>query len=893
MRIRQLQIILTILLASHGVEAQEIYWQQKVDHRITVALEEKGHMLDGYQEIHYHNNSPDTLRYIWFHLWPNAYRNDRTAFSEQLLQQNRTDFYFSEERTRGYINRLDFKVNGITSKLEDHPQHQDIARLVLPEALVPGGAITITTPFQVKLPYLFSRSGHRKKFYSVTQWYPKPAVYDRDGWHPMPYLDNGEFYNEFGDYDIRISVPDGYKVAATGRELSTEQPHTYHYQQDNITDFAWFASREFITVSDTVRLNSGKTVRLTSYYRQPNAGTWEKSLDYLKRVIRKRSEWIGEYPYDHMKLVDGYQAPGIGGMEYPTITVINNEQDAKALDLVIAHETGHNWFQGSIASHERRDAWLDEGLNSYYDNRYQELYYGKRKDTERSLIRLLESLERNQPVTTAADSFRSGQYGLMAYSKTAWWLEELEQKTGRRKVDSLMHAYYSRYGSRHVNAAGFRDLLQEVMGLPATVFHPLDTRATLDTGKKTWKPAFLFHFKEPLKYRYLFASPAVGYNHYDALMPGLMLHNYQAALPRFRFFMAGMYGTRSSAFTGISNLNYNWYPQGKIGYIMAGLDLSRFSVFRYENAGPPITLQYNKISPYLRLQLAEKSSLSKKQSYLQLKSFFFREDALAFNTIIDGPDTSYTAGKKTGSRNLQQLKLYHANHRVLYPYELSLVGDVGKDFTRIGFTSEYYFNYREGGLQTRLFGGKFIYHGAPRADLTFSTDRYHLNLTGANGYEDYTYSGYFPGRNEYEGWMSQQIMLRDGGFKMRSDLYSNKIGKTDNWLVAVNLSSDIPRRFNPLTLLPVKIPLKVFADIGTFAEAWENDSKEGRVYYDAGLQLSLFSGILNIYAPLFMSKPFRTYRESVLGEKKFLKSLSFSFDIQKVSAAKIFAKAGL
>lgn len=136
---------------------QDSYWQQQVDHIIDVTLDDNDHSLQGFERIEYLNNSPDTLEFIWFHLWPNAYKNDRTAFSQQLLINNRIDFYFSNKDQRGYINRLDFKVNGSTAKLEDHPQHIDIIKVILPTPLPPHQRVTITTPFNIKLPYNFSR----------------------------------------------------------------------------------------------------------------------------------------------------------------------------------------------------------------------------------------------------------------------------------------------------------------------------------------------------------------------------------------------------------------------------------------------------------------------------------------------------------------------------------------------------------------------------------------------------------------------------------------------------------------------------------------------------------------------------------------------------------------
>ncbi|MFN8245872.1 MAG: hypothetical protein U0T56_05785 [Ferruginibacter sp.] len=161
-------------------------------------------------------------------------------------------------------------------------------------------------------------------------------------------------------------------------------------------------------------------------------------------------------------------------------------------------------------------------------------------------------------------------------------------------------------------------------------------------------------------------------------------------------------------------------------------------------------------------------------------------------------------------------------------------------------------------------------------------------MTGPNGYEDYQYANYFIGRNEYEGLANQQIMVRDGAFKVRSDLLSQKIGKTDDWLAALNLCTTIPKQINPLSVLPVKIPLKLFADIGTYAEAWKNNAATGRFLYDAGFQLSLLNDLVNIYVPVLYSKVYKDYFKSTITEKRFLKNISFSIDIQNVSSRKLF-----
>ncbi|RYD83494.1 MAG: hypothetical protein EOP53_00710 [Sphingobacteriales bacterium] len=164
-------------------------------------------------------------------------------------------------------------------------------------------------------------------------------------------------------------------------------------------------------------------------------------------------------------------------------------------------------------------------------------------------------------------------------------------------------------------------------------------------------------------------------------------------------------------------------------------------------------------------------------------------------------------------------------------------------------------------------------------------------MTGPKGYEDYNYSNYFYGRNEFEGVATQQIMIRDGAFKVRTDLLSNKIGKTDDWLTALNFTTTIPEKINPLSLLPFKIPIKLFADVGSYSEAWKNNSGTPKILYDAGLQLSILKNTINIYVPLVYSKVYNDYFKSTITEKRFLKNISFSIDVQNISLRKLIPQS--
>ncbi len=190
-------------------------------------------------------------------------------------------------------------------------------------------------------------------------------------------------------------------------------------------------------------------------------------------------------------------------------------------------------------------------------------------------------------------------------------------------------------------------------------------------------------------------------------------------------------------------------------------------------------------------------------------------------------------------------------------------------------------------MDVRLFAGKFIYLGDKTFSKQSATGRYHLNMTGANGYEDYTYSNYFVGRNEFEKSASQQIMIRDGGFKVRTGLLAAKVGKTGDWLAAINFKTTIPKNVNPLEALPIKIPIKLFFDIGTYAEAWQKDASTGKFIYDAGFQIFVLHDLVNIYIPVLYSKVYSDYFKSTITEKRFIKNISFSFDIQNFNLKKL------
>jgi len=938
--VKKLLLLNIVLFFVQFTYCQQTYWQQKNDFKISVTLNDVDNSITGFEQIDYYNNSPDTLNYIWIHLWPNAYKNDRTAFSDQLLENGRTDFYFSPENKKGYINKLNFKVDKINALTEDHPQHQDIIKLLLPQPLLPGKMIKIETPFHVKLPYNFSRGGHVEQSYQLTQWYPKPAVYDKDGWHEMPYLDQGEFYSEFGNFDVEITVPKNYIVAATGvlqnedeklwlkeksnsLSLKTDKKDlekdivpnsstsikTLKYLQNNVHDFAWFADKTFLVKQDTLVLYSGKVVNIFVFFLSSNQPLWVNSLSFIKKAIVSKSQWLGEYPYNVVSLVDN-ASPTSGGMEYPTITLLTAGSSEGTLESVINHEVGHNWFYGLLATNERQYPWMDEGMNSFYDQKFDETFATKinsgkinnnfisKKITrypENNLLQTFIKLKKDQPINTSSEKFSALNYNLIAYTKTTFWLKKMETELGIETFNNVMRAYYEKWKFKHPTPTDFQIVAEEVSGKSlGKLFDLLNKKGELETAqKKQIKLTDFFNLKETAKYHYISVAPALGYNYYDKFMIGAIVHNYNLPPSNFQFIVIPLFGTGTKKLNGIGRLEYFWLPSANGDKLTLSLSGAKFTGGSFtDSANIKNPLQFYKLTPSLKYLFANKNPRSQIKKFVQFKTFLINEAGVLFKRDILNNIDIITYPKQ--QRYVNQLQFSLENNRVLYPYNAVIQGDQGDGFVRLNLTGNYFFNYaHKGGLNVRLFAGKFIYKVDKSFTNQFRTDIYHLNMSGPKGYEDYNYSNYYIGRNEFDGFASQQIMNRDGFFKVRTDLLSSKIGKTDDWLGAINLTTSIPKNINPLELLPVKIPVKLFLDLGTYAEAWQKNNSTGRFLYDAGLQISLFKDVLNVYLPLVYSKVYGDYFKSTITEKRFVKNISFSIDIQQLSLNKLFSQPSL
>ena len=494
--------------------ASQEYFQQEVNYKIQVSLNDKKHELNAFEIVEYINNSPDTLKYLYFHLWPNAYSNNNTGLANQLFSWKGKEKLFNDVTLKGFIDSLNFKVNDQQVPWNLLSGQPDICQISLIDILKPGDTIKITTPFHVKIPKgVTSRLGHIGESYQISQWYPKPAVYDKSGWHQMPYLDQGEFYSEFGSFDVSITLPTNYIVGATGdlqnvseMEMldklaadtswkstldyarddfppSSEQMKTLQYTGKQIHDFAWFADKRFHVLKGRLNLPySGREVTTWVMFTNLQSGLWKDALQYVNSAIGQFSKWIGDYPYNTFTAIQSALTAG-DGMEYPGITVIGIAEDAYDLDEVIAHEACHSWFYSALGSDERRYPFMDEGITSAYEMRYMnerypgkklwEVYFKNRKlakffhidnlPVQRMselewLVQARSNLE--QPINLPAPDYSVLNYTDIIYYKAAQGFNYLRAYLGDSVFDSIMHDYYSGWISKHPRPDDLRNIFE-------------------------------------------------------------------------------------------------------------------------------------------------------------------------------------------------------------------------------------------------------------------------------------------------------------------------------------------------------------------------------------------------------------------------------------------------
>lgn len=501
------------------------YWQQRVHYTIVATLDERAQKVSARATLRYVNNSPDTLREMYLHQYLNAFR-PASLWSRVDEKEGRDRFQRLEDPHHGYERfTAPILANGAAAALS-YPGAPDstIAHLRLPAPLPPGDSLTLTLAWDARASALPRRQGRRGRHWDLAQWYPRVVVYDRGGWQPNPLQPAGEFYGEFGDFDVTLVVANDQVVAATGvpvsgdpgwrrvirggsvrtaaeaygeiRAVPVEVPPNHRavrFVARDVHHFAWTASPDYryeggvmIRRAPPARFRTWDTVSLHVLYRPGDDTTWGGG-----RVLQRSAaamQWLeglyGPYAYPQMTVLHRIEG---GGTEFPMMQM-NGSPSAG----LILHEGGHVWTHGILGNNEWRSGWLDEGLTAYQTAWAQALTpqervarnitagaadnaRGYRRRADRMLLPRFEVVNLNQarmdllgrsePIGTTAHEFRDfGTYNSMIYDRAEVMYSQLRDVLGDSVFVSFLRDYYARWALRHVDERAMRASAERVSG---------------------------------------------------------------------------------------------------------------------------------------------------------------------------------------------------------------------------------------------------------------------------------------------------------------------------------------------------------------------------------------------------------------------------------------------
>lgn len=477
-------------------------WQQKISYHMDIDMHAEQYQYDGQQKITYTNNSPDTLERVFFHLYFNAFQpgsmmdiRSRTIQDPDARVSNR--IYNLKEHETGYQKIKQLTQNG---KKVDYEVVGTVLEVDLAEPIMPDAKSTFKMQWEAQVPVQIRRSGRNNMegiAFSMSQWYPKMAEYDYDGWHADPYVGR-EFHGVWGSFDVKIKMDSSYLIGATGylqnpqevghgyqdsaRPLKRPDSEklTWHFKADSVHDFVWAADTDY--VHKTYSIPESPEIH---FIYQPDSLTkhWDKLMPYTARAFAYMNKHFGKYPFNKYSVIQG----GDGGMEYPMATLITSHGDFKGLLHVTFHELIHSWYQMVLASNENMYPWMDEGFTVYATNEVRAALLGRdsahpQSSSYNSYLRM-SRLNLTEPMSIHADNYSTNRaYGIAAYPKGAVFLGQLNYILGKDTFKKGMRAYFRKWQFKHPRPIDFKNVMEQTSGIELDWYFQywINTTRTID-----------------------------------------------------------------------------------------------------------------------------------------------------------------------------------------------------------------------------------------------------------------------------------------------------------------------------------------------------------------------------------------------------------------------------
>jgi hypothetical protein len=487
-------VLLTFVLLNN-ISAQTYRWQQKVKYTMDINMDVTTNKFTGKQKLEYWNNSPDTLKKVFYHLYWNAFHPGsmmdlRSQYSSQIMvrkDKNGNDISDFDRRFRDFIYNLkpdeqgfqkviSLKMNGVSQTFKEE---ETILEVILSKPIPPKGKVVFDMEFEAKVPLQTRRGGRDSPVnlvrYGMGQWYPKLCEYDEEGWHPTPYVQR-EFYGVWGDFEVNITIDKNYIIGGTGYLQNANQigygyetsgtkvvrpagdKLTWKFIAPNVHDFMWCADNDYVHESKQVK--NGPLIHIFYKKSTSDAAAWRATLDSCVMAYPFMAKTFGEYPYKQFSIMHASN----GATEYPMSTMVKTHGLSGPI-----HEWMHSWYQGVLATNESEYAWMDEGFTQYAEDRI--LAWIRKTDgfaQENNYLSYLQYAKSRftEPLTTHADHFETNYaYNQSSYIKGAVFLEQLGYIIGNNVRDKVLLEYFRQWKFKHPNANDFMRVAEKVSGI--------------------------------------------------------------------------------------------------------------------------------------------------------------------------------------------------------------------------------------------------------------------------------------------------------------------------------------------------------------------------------------------------------------------------------------------
>ena len=504
---------------------------RNASYAIAARLDPASRTISGNEILTWRNTSNQSASTLRFHLYYNAWRNTASSWMRERLFSRRALPEAPAQSDWGWIDITNIRVIGVDGTAGDltnqlrfiapddgNLSDRTVAEVPLARPVNAGETINVQIAWSSHVPRTFARTGAIGNFFFIAQWFPKIGVLENSGWNCHQFHATTEFFADFGNYDVRLTVPRGWIVGATGverdRRDEADGTTTHHYSQEDVHDFAWTTSPDYIERRATFQHPSLPRTDLRLLLQKEHASQADRHFEAARAALKYYGEWFGPYPYGHLTIVDPAWQSAADGMEYPTLITAGTRWLAPAHtedpEDVTVHEAGHQFWYGIVATNEFENAWMDEGINTFATARVMQERFAPTYAIKRYFGDFVPYLLRDFPRSREREGDRLGSYrtgakgdaqstpswqywpgtsGSITYDKTALWLHTLERMLGWDVLQRILSTYFTRFQFKHPKPQDFFDVANEVSGRDLTWFFDQVYRSSnvFDYGIETLK----------------------------------------------------------------------------------------------------------------------------------------------------------------------------------------------------------------------------------------------------------------------------------------------------------------------------------------------------------------------------------------------------------------------